>query len=190
LSFACFAMPRRSPPPRSPSRARPQPSRVSETESKFNSRTLAVLGGVFIIGVGVGVTFSKTTTLNPDNVASTQFIDQAAPNPDICVQFGASAIAVDTRIFVTFNPFSVFVSQPLMQPGCVIRANNVALLEQRKLITGEQLRTCRQRLNTFGYVGNLEGNPDISCVYQSNTDKNLFLKLSGLSSGSADTNNF
>ncbi|ATS18530.1 DUF3172 domain-containing protein [Synechococcus sp. PCC 6717] len=183
-------MPRRSPPPRSPSRARPQPSRVSETESKFNSRTLAVLGGVFIIGVGVGVTFSKTTTLNPDNVASTQFIDQAAPNPDICVQFGASAIAVDTRIFVTFNPFSVFVSQPLMQPGCVIRANNVALLEQRKLITGEQLRTCRQRLNTFGYVGNLEGNPDISCVYQSNTDKNLFLKLSGLSSGSADTNNF
>jgi hypothetical protein len=145
---------------------------------------------VFIIGVGVGVTFSKTTTLNPDNVASTQFIDQAAPNPDICVQFGASAIAVDTRIFVTFNPFSVFVSQPLMQPGCVIRANNVALLEQRKLITGEQLRTCRQRLNTFGYVGNLEGNPDISCVYQSNTDKNLFLKLSGLSSGSADTNNF
>jgi len=149
-----------------------------------------VLGGVFIIGVGVGVTFSKTTTLNPDNVASTQFIDQAAPNPDICVQFGASAIAVDTRIFVTFNPFSVFVSQPLMQPGCVIRANNVALLEQRKLITGEQLRTCRQRLNTFGYVGNLEGNPEISCVYQSNTDKNLFLKLSGLSSGSADTNNF
>ncbi|XFA73345.1 DUF3172 domain-containing protein [Thermosynechococcaceae cyanobacterium Okahandja] len=179
-------MPRRSPPPRSP--ARPQPSRA--TESKINSRTLAVLGGVFIIGVGVGVTFSKTTTLNPDNVASTQFIDQAAPNPDICVQFGASAIAVDTRIFVTFNPFSVFVSQPLMQPGCVIRANNVALLEQRKLITGEQLRTCRQRLNTFGYVGNLEGNPEISCVYQSNTDKNLFLKLSGLSSGSADTNNF
>ncbi len=177
-------MPRRSPPPRSP--ARPQP----QTESKINSRTLAVLGGVFIIGVGVGVTFSKTTTLNPDNVASTQFIDQAAPNPDVCVQFGASAIAVDTRIFVTFNPFSVFVSQPLMQPGCVIRANNVALLEQRKLITGEQLRSCRQRLHTFGYVGNLEGNPEISCVYQSSTDKNLFLKFSGLTSGSADTNNF
>lgn len=183
-------MSRRSAPPRSPARSRPQPSRVPQTESKFNSRTLAVLGGVFIIGVGVGVTFSKTTTLNPDNVASTQFIDQAAPNPDICVQFGASAIAVDTRIFVTFNPFSVFVSQPLMQPGCVIRANNVALLEQRQLITGEQLRACRQRLNTFGYVGNLESNPEISCVYQSSTDKNLFLKLSGLSSGSAETNNF
>ncbi|WJI23680.1 DUF3172 domain-containing protein [Thermosynechococcus sp. QKsg1] len=183
-------MPRRSP---SPPRPRPQTRRPPQPESKsaVNTRTLAVLGGVFIIGVGVGVTFSKTTTLNPDNVASTQFIDQAAPNPDICVQFGASAIAVDTRIFVTFNPFSVFVSQPVMQPGCVIRANNVALLEQRQLITGEQLRSCRQRLNTFGYVGNLESNPEISCVYQSTTDKNLFLKLSGLGNGAAgETGNF
>lgn len=184
-------MPRRPPPRPSSRSANPRaPQRPPQPESKLNSRTLAVLGGVFVVGIGVGVLFSKTTTFNPENVASTQFIDQSAPNPEICVQFGASAIAVDTRIFVTFNPFSVFVSQPVMQPGCVIRVNNIPLLEQRKLITSEQLRTCKQRLNTFGYVGNLESNPQITCVYQSNADKNLFLGLPGLGGSPSETNNF
>ncbi|WP_442943908.1 DUF3172 domain-containing protein [Nostoc sp.] len=44
----------------------------------------------------------------------------AAPNADICVQYGASAIVTDAHIFVTFNPFKVYVTQPRMQPGCVL----------------------------------------------------------------------
>lgn len=179
-------MPRRPPPRNVP----PRPTRSAASTSPMNSTTLAVLGGVFILGIGVGVAFSKTTTLAPENVASTQFIDQSAPNPELCVQYGASAVVVDSRVFVTFNPFNVFVSQPVMQPGCVVRANNIGLLEQRKLITGEQLRECRQRLNTFGFTGSIENSPKINCLYQSNADQNLFLGLPGLGNNPSETNNF
>ncbi len=179
-------MPRRPPPRNIP----PRPTRSAASTSPINSTTLAILGGVFILGIGVGVAFSKTTTLTPENVASTQFIDQSAPNPELCVQYGASAIVVDSRVFVTFNPFNVFVSQPVMQPGCVVRANNIGLLEQRKLITGEQLRECRQRLNTFGFTGTLENSPKINCIYQSNGDQNLFLGTPGFGNNPAETDNF
>jgi hypothetical protein len=156
----------------------------------INSASLAILGAVFALGIGIGVAFSRTTTLTPENVASTQFIDQSAPNPQFCINYGASAIAMDTRVFVTFNPFNVFVSQPIMQPGCVMRINNIAILEQRKLVTGEQMRECRQRMNTFGYTGNLESSPKVSCIYQSNSKDNLFLNQPGVGGNPAETNNF
>ncbi|HEY9846724.1 MAG TPA: DUF3172 domain-containing protein, partial [Candidatus Caenarcaniphilales bacterium] len=120
--------------------------------SNFNSATLAILGGVFVLGIGLGVLFSSTTNFTPEKVASIQFIDQSAPDADICQNYGASATVMDTRLFVTFNPFAVYVNQPLMQPGCVLRQNTWSILEQRKLITSEQVRACKQRLNTFGYT--------------------------------------
>ena len=151
---------------------------------------IAILGAVFILGIFIGVATSRTTTLSPENVASTQFIDQSAPNPDFCISFGASAIAMDARLFVTFNPFNIFVSQPVMQPGCVLRINNIAILEQRKLVSSEQLRECRQRLNTFGYTGKLDSSPRINCIYQSKSDKNLFLSQPGVGGTPSETNNF
>jgi Protein of unknown function (DUF3172) len=158
--------------------------------SLLNSTTLSILGGVLVLGIGIGVAFSKTANFSPENVASTQFIDQSAPNPEFCVQYGASAIAFDTRVFVTFNPFNVFVSQPMMQPGCVMRISNISILEQRKLVTSEQMRECRQRMNTFGYTGNLDGSPQVNCIYQSNADKNRFLNQPGTGAQPPETTNF
>uniref|UniRef100_B8HRY8 DUF3172 domain-containing protein n=1 Tax=Cyanothece sp. (strain PCC 7425 / ATCC 29141) TaxID=395961 RepID=B8HRY8_CYAP4 len=186
-------MPRRPSPPRTPSpRSSPPRSdnRSSGGSPLLNSLTLAVLGGVLVLGIAIGVAFSRTANFTPENVASTQFIDQSAPNPEFCIQFGASAITMDTRVFVTFNPFNIFVSQPVMQPGCVLRINNISILEQRKLVNSQQLQECRQRMNTFGFTGSLDGNPQVNCIYQSNSDKNRFLNLPGVGGQPAETNNF
>jgi hypothetical protein len=95
---------------------------------------------------------------------------------------------MDLRAFVTLNPFNVYVSQPVMQPGCVLRSTNWSILEQRKLVNSDQVRDCRQRLNTFGFIGDLTrptDNPEISCIYQNDAAKNLFLNQPGF--GSSNT---
>lgn len=157
----------------------------------FNFTTIAILGGVFVLGIGIGIAFSSTTTLSPSNVASREFIDTKAPNPEICVQYGASAMVMDARLFVTLNPFNVYVAQPSMRPGCVIRQNNWALLEQRKLVTSDQVRECKNRLNTFGFTGNLDSDkPDIRCIYQNESAQNFFMSQPGAVGPSQDTDRF
>lgn len=157
----------------------------------FNFTTIAILGGVFVLGIGIGIAFSSTTTLTPANVASREFIDTKAPDPEICVQYGASAMVMDARLFVTLNPFNVYVAQPSMRPGCVIRQNNWAILEQRKLISGDQVRDCKNRLNTFGYTGKLEGEkPDIRCIYQNESAQNFFLNSEGAVAPQVETERF
>jgi hypothetical protein len=157
----------------------------------FNFTTIAILGGVLVLGIGIGIAFSSTTTLTPSNVASREFIDTKAPNPELCVQYGASAMVMDARIFVTLNPFNVYVAQPSMRPGCVLRQNNWAILEQKKLITSDQVRECKNRLNTFGYTGNLDTDkPDIRCIYQNESAQNFFLSQPGAVAPSQDTERF
>jgi Protein of unknown function (DUF3172) len=152
----------------------------SNKNLSFNYTSVAILGGAFILGIGVGIAFSSTATFSPQNVASRDFIDRAAPNPDICVQFGASAMVMDTRLFVTLNPFNVYISQPSMRPGCVLRSNNWTILEQKKLVTSEQVRECKNRMNTFGFTGSLESTPQINCVYQNDAAQNFFLNQPGI----------
>lgn len=179
---------------RPPASSRPvdrAPVPPTKKTSVLNSVTIAILAAVFILGIGIGVVFNSAANLNPQNVATREFIDQSAPNPEFCVNYGASAITMDTRVFVTFNPFNIYVSQPLMQPGCVMRSNNLAILEQRRLVSSEQLRECRQRLNTFGYTGNLDSTPQVNCIYQSDSNKNRFLNQPGVAGEAPpETNNF
>lgn len=157
----------------------------------LNFTMIAILGGVLILGIGIGIAFSSTTTLTPSNVASREFIDTKAPNPDLCVQYGASAMVMDARLFVTLNPFNVYVAQPSMRPGCVLRQNNWALLEQKKLITSDQVRECKNRLNTFGFTGNLDSEkPDIRCIYQNESAQNFFLSQPGAVGTPQDTERF
>ncbi|MFN6561666.1 MAG: DUF3172 domain-containing protein [Nostoc sp. ChiSLP01] len=166
-----------------------KPSNIQS--SMFNLFTIAIMGGVLILGIGIGIAFSSTTTLAPSNVASREFIDTKAPNPEICVQYGASAMVMDARLFVTLNPFNVYVSQPSMRPGCVIRQNNWALLEQRKLVTSDQVRDCKNRLNTFGFTGNLDSdNPDIRCIYQNEAAQNFFTAQPGAVGTPQETDRF
>ena len=60
--------------------------------STFNVTTIALLAGVLILGVGIGIALNSNTTFSPSNVASREYIDTKAPNPEICVQYGASAV--------------------------------------------------------------------------------------------------
>jgi len=181
---------RPSPPPRSnPSRPPiEKPSNRSIIGSAFNYASVAVMAAIFILGIGLGIAFSSTANFGTENIASREVIDRSAPNPELCAQFGASAITMDLRAFVTLNPFNVYVSQPVMQPGCVLRSTNWSILEQRKLVNSDQVRDCRQRLNTFGFIGDLTrptDNPEISCIYQNDAAKNLFLNQPGF--GSSNT---
>jgi hypothetical protein len=167
------------------------PKSPNSLSSMFNLFTIAILGGVFVLGIGIGIAFSSTTTLSPSNVASREFIDTKAPNPEICVQYGASAMVMDARLFVTLNPFNVYVAQPSMRPGCVLRQNNWALLEQRKLVTSDQVRECKNRLNTFGFTGNLDSEkPDIRCIYQNESAQNFFMSQPGAVAPTQETERF
>ncbi len=157
----------------------------------FNITSIAILAGVLILGIGIGIAFSSSTTLSSSNVATREFIDTKAPNPELCVQYGASAMVMDTRLFVTLNPFKVYVAQPSMRPGCVLRTSNWAILEQKKLVTSEQVRECKNRLNSFAYAGDLNGqNPDISCIYENEDAKNYFINQPGSVAPTQETERF
>lgn len=176
-----------SPPRPAPART---PSQGKPSLFNFNYTMLAIIGGIFILGIGVGIGFSSTASFNPENVASREVIDRSAPNAEMCIQYGASAIVADMRVFLTLNPFNVYVTQPVMEPGCVLRRNNWAILEQQKLVDSDQVRDCKNRMNTFGFTGSLESSPEISCVYQNEAAGNLFLNRPGSVGPRPETDNF
>lgn len=144
--------------------------RLPESVSK------SLLAGVFVLGVGLGVTVDSQVNTNPKDLASRDAIDQAAPNPTLCAKLGASAMAFDQRVFVSFNPFNVYVSQADVKPACVLReANVVPVLRAKGLINDQEVRACKQNMNTWAFVGNLEDTPQLSCVYKSQDAQNEFL---------------
>lgn len=175
---------------RSKSSARDTSPAKSPIASILNATTLAIIGGIFILGIGVGIAFSSTASPNLENVASREAIDRSAPNPELCIQYGASAMVTDMRVFVTLNPFNVYVTQPSMRPGCVLRRNNWAILEQRNLVSSEQVRACKNRMNTFGFTGPLEGKPEIECIYQNEAEDNFFRTQQGSGSSPSETDKF
>ncbi|MEX0270532.1 DUF3172 domain-containing protein [Leptolyngbyaceae cyanobacterium UHCC 1019] len=159
-----------------------KPPRKPEKSIILNATSLAILAGVLILGIGIGMGFSSVGGNNSSTgtkIVTQSDLDNKAPNPEICVQFGASAIVTDLRVFVTLNPLNFYVSQPTSRPGCVLRTNNWSILEQRNLVDAEQVRECKRRMNTFGFTGALESSPDISCIYQNDLAKNLFLDQNG-----------
>lgn len=150
----------------------------SKAGSIFNAFSIFVLAGVFILGIGVGIGFysvvsSGTAGNQLDNSIQ---LENKVPNPEVCVQYGSAAITMDTRVFVTLKPLNVYVSQPVTRPGCVLRTSNWSVLEQRGIVKPEQVRECKNRLNTFGFTGSLDSNPQVDCVYQNDAAKNLFLQ--------------
>ena len=149
-------------------------------KSPLDVAKIAILGSVFVIGIVIGLSLNLSSGSDDiRSVDSSLQIDRKAPNPEVCQQFGASAVVTDMRVFLTLNPFSVYLTQPRMQPGCVLRRTNWSLLEQKNLVSSEQVRDCKRRMNTFGFVGVLEGKPRIDCVYQNDAAGNLFLNQNG-----------
>jgi len=136
----------------------------------------SLLAGIFVLGVGTGVTVDSQINTNPKDLASRDAVDRAAPNPKLCTTYGASAMAFDQRVFVSFNPFNVFVAQADVKPACVLRtANVVPVLQDKGLIDGKEVRECKSKMNTWAFVGDLEDYPQLSCVYQSQDAQNEFL---------------
>ncbi|GCE64971.1 hypothetical protein OMCYN_00894 [cyanobiont of Ornithocercus magnificus] len=142
---------------------------------KFNTSTIAVLAGVLVVGVGIGSAVTSTTQGNQGNIASSQQLDMAVPDPEFCRQWGASAFVVDVEMYTTMNPSSSFVTQPKLQPGCVIRRENWTVLRKEGAITAAQERECKQRMNTFAYIGSIRDKPVVRCVYQTDISENKFI---------------
>lgn len=141
-----------------------------------DSVSQALLAGVFVLGIGTGVTVDSQINTSPKDLASRDAIDQAAPNPRLCSTYGASAMAFDQRVFVSFNPFNVYVAQADVKPACVLRPSNVVpVLQDKGLINDKEVRACKQNMNTWAFVGDLNDYPQLSCVYKSEDAQNEFL---------------
>jgi hypothetical protein len=120
------------------------------------------MAGMFVAGIGAGVAFDSVVSLEPNNVASREVIDRSSPSTEICAANGASAMVFDQRVFLSFNPFNVYVSQPEVKPGCVLRRSNWSVLERRNLVGKEEVESCKRGMNTFAFVGDLEsGDPKV-----------------------------
>lgn len=145
--------------------------------NKWEVLNRAVVAGVFVAGIGTGITIDSAINTNPDNLASRDAIDRNAPNPKLCLTYGSSAIALDQRIFVTFNPFNIYVTQADTKPGCVLKPSNVVTLlrNERNLITEEEVEACKNGFNTWAYVGDINKKPQLTCVFQSDNAQNEFL---------------
>ncbi|MEB3183538.1 MAG: DUF3172 domain-containing protein [Cyanobacteriota bacterium] len=140
----------------------------------FNMASAAVLAGVLVVGIGIGSAVTSTTQGNQGNIASSQQLDMAVPDPEFCKQWGASAFVMDIELYTTMNPSSSFVTQPTLQPGCVIRRENWSVLQKEGAVTAEQMRECKQRMNTFAYIGSIRDKPVVRCVYQTDITGNKF----------------
>ena len=158
-------------------RERYQPSGPSDGGGgiKINPNSIAILAGVLVIGVGIGSLITSTTSGGQGNIASQQQLDMAVPDPDFCRQYGASAFVIDVEMYTTLNPSTSFVTQPALQPGCVIRRENWSVLQKQGAINNEDVRECKQRMNTFAYIGSIRDQPIVRCVYQADVNENKFI---------------
>ena len=160
---------RTSTPPR-PYSQRPAMSSPPSSEPAFalNPLTMAIVGGIFILGIVLGIVFSNNSTLSTsESVNSVIDFDNQAPNADVCAKYGASALVSETRTFMTLDPKMTLISQPKVSWGCVIRSSNWAVLEQKNQLDSDEMRQCRNRLNTFGYTGDLDSDSaEVNCLYQ------------------------
>ena len=141
----------------------------------MNTGTIAVLAGVLVLGVGIGSAITSTSQGGSGNIASQQQLDMAVPDPEFCRQWGASAFVIDIEMYTTLNPSTSFVTQPASQPGCVIRRENWSLLQKQGAITNEDVRECKNRMNTFAYIGSIRDKPSVRCVYQADVNDNKFI---------------
>ncbi len=135
-----------------------------------------LVAGAFVVGIGAGVIFDTAVDLEPSNVASREILDRRTPSSEVCMANGASAMVFDQRVFLSLNPFNVYVAQPEVKPGCVLRRSNWSVLEREKVVTQDQENDCKRNLNTFAYVGDLKKSPEVSCVYHSEEAENQFMK--------------
>lgn len=121
----------------------------------------------------MAVFLSSTINLIPDNIATTAQIEKAAPNADLCQEYGYGSMVMDQKIYVTFTPLKIYVSGTTMNPGCVLRASNWDVLTSRNLVSAEEMKACKLSMNTYAYTGDINGDPLVECVWESDHPNNL-----------------
>lgn len=171
---------RREPPPRAS-----LPGNPGKDGSPRRFGNLWLLAGVLVVGIGIGtfITTTQSSGSRSGNIASSQDLDLAVPDPEFCAKWGASAYVIDVELYQTMNPVTSFVTQPKLQAGCVIRRENWSVLQKEGVVSGDDMRRCKQRMNTFAYIGSIRDQPVVRCVYQTDRTDNLFLGRSGDSGG-------
>eukprot|EP00955_Chlamydomonas_euryale_P053991 355658-Chlamydomonas_euryale.AAC.3 len=97
---------------------------------------------------------------------------------------GYSSSVFDMKLYVTYNPFNVYVTQPVIKSGCVLRRANVGVLERENLVERKDVDSCKQRMNTFAFTGDLKNAPEVSCVYHSEEAENQYMNM--ITSGAAN----
>ena len=132
-------------------------------------------GIAFAFGLVLGSAITTTTDDGETNIASQQQLDMSVPDPEFCRQWGASAFVVDVQTYTTLSPSTSFVTKPILQSGCVIRRENWNVLQKQVVISNEDLRNCKQRMNTFAYIGSIRDKPIVKCVYQTDVNENKFI---------------
>lgn len=135
-----------------------------------------LVAGAFVVGIGAGVVFDTAVDLEPSNVASREILDRRTPSSELCMANGASAMVFDQRVFLSLNPFNVYVAQPEVKPGCVLRRSNWNVLERKGVVDKKSEDVCKSHMNTFAFVGNLDQSPEVSCVYHSEEAENQFMR--------------
>ena len=132
-------------------------------------------GIAFAFGLVLGSAITTTTDDGETNIASQQQLDMSVPDPEFCRQWGASAFVVDVQTYTTLSPSTSFVTKPILQSGCVIRRENWNVLQKQVVISNEDLRNCKQRMNTFAYIGSIRDKPIVKCVSQTDLKDNKFI---------------
>ena len=77
-----------------------------------DSLSKALLAGVFLLGVGLGVTVDSEINTDPRDLASRDAIDQAAPNPELCATMASTEIALFIKLPICHS--HIFK----LRPGC------------------------------------------------------------------------
>ncbi len=149
------------------------PTEDNRREDRSSTLRIAIWGAILAIGIAIGAALS---TLNPSpQTVDAIRLDNIAPSRDFCNNYGASALVTNTRTYVTLNPFNVYVSQSEVQPGCVVLPNNWNELLRQGAIRDADIRACKDRMNTFGYTGDLTSQPQVDCVYQTEDRERLLV---------------
>ncbi|KAG8457752.1 hypothetical protein KFE25_005765 [Diacronema lutheri] len=168
----------RFPPPPPPGYDEPRRDRRREppplTSRPFNPAqplsSLQQVAVAFAGGFALALALQFSTSVDQKSLANVQALDRQIANPDVCLSYGAGAMVLDQRIFMSLNPLKVYVAPTAVKSGCVLNMANWRILEKEKLISMDDMKNCKMAFNTFAFTGDLKGSdekPDVSCVYES-----------------------
>ena len=58
--------------------------------------------------------------------------------------------------------------------GCLIRRDNWTVLQKQGVISNEDIRAYKQKMNTFAYIESIINKPTVKCIYQTDIQDNEF----------------